>query len=99
MIGVGGLVFTGNTLDISIGKSLFWLVVSGFLGHAQQLVLVLAVRNESPATVNMIECLAVIWSILGDVFLLDRTLGVLDLLGTALVGLSCVMISKLNMRK
>lgn len=99
MIGVGGLVLTGNQMNFTLTQRLLFVVVSGFIGHLQQLVLVLAVRNENPAIVNMIECLAVVWAILGDVYYLDRHLGVWDVIGTFLVGFSCVMISKLNMKR
>lgn len=99
LIGIVGMIVTGNTLLISINVSFLHLIVSGLIGHLQQLILVLAVRNESPVIVNMIECLAVVWSVIGDLFIFGKPITLTNAIGIVLVAGSCLMISKLNLKR
>lgn len=99
LIGLGMMIYNKINLEWTLGWGLFCLIVSGLFGHLQQLTFVLAVRNENPATVNMIECLAVVWSLLADVFFFKVPISFFQIFGTVLVGFSCIMISNLNMKK
>lgn len=99
LIGILGMIVTGNSLRFTVDASLAHLIVSGLIGHLQQLILVLAVRNESPVIVNMIECLAVVWSVVGDMFIFGKPLTLTNAVGIVLVAGSCLMISKLNLKR
>ena len=99
LIGLAMMIYNRQDLEWGLNWGLLCLAISGLFGHLQQLTFVLAVRNESPATVNMIECLAVVWSLLTDVFFFGVPVSFLQLLGILLVAISCIMISRLNMKK
>ena len=99
LVGLAGMIYKRDWVEISFSWPFFFVCLSGFMGHLQQLALVLAVRNESPSTVNIIESLAVVWSLLGDLFILGVGISFEQCCGIALVGFSCIWISKLNAKK